>query len=597
MVDIRALLSQSENLYLECKLAGGGIPSGLWETYASFANTAGGVILLGVEEKTGRFIAKGVSDPDGMIKDIRNTLNNSQKISANILFDRHIYAADYEGARIVVMEVPRANRQDKPVFVGTDMFRGTFRRNGEGDYHCRPEEIKAMLRDQSDIGPDNTLLENLALDALNEDSVRRYRLMFQNSKPNHVWNRLTDTEFLVKIGAARKGQDRQLHPNLAGLLLFGEFVSITDELPFYFLDYREHLSDSTRWSDRVCSGDGIWSGNVFDFYFKIIERLTADVKVPFALRGGLIRVDETSVHIALREALANALIHADYYGKQGIVIDKEFRKITISNPGTFRVGIEEAIAGGISDARNGRIFNMFALINVGERSGTGLCDLFNVWKEYGFKPPLIKESVDPDRITLTLQIEIPDIYDDPSWDSKDTLNSYLRENAGNLYWNEGNPKGNAGNLDENDGNFKVGDGNPDENEGNLGGNDGDFEVGDGNPEENKGNLGENADNFEVGDGNPSKNEGSLDGNDGDFEVCDGNPSENEGDFEVGDGNLSDNEKCVFDAIVKDVTLSAVKIGEQVGISRSTVERVIRSLKSKGYIEREGSTRGKWIIPK
>ena len=101
----------------------------------------------------------------------------------------------------------------------------------------------------------------------------------------------------------------------------------------------------------------------------------------------------------------NALIHADYYGRRGIVIDKEFRKVTISNPGTFRIDINEAIAGGISDARNSKIFNMFSLVNVGERSGIGLCDVYSAWKSYGYKQPEFKESVDPDRITLTLQIE------------------------------------------------------------------------------------------------------------------------------------------------------------------------------------------------
>ena len=88
------------------------------------------------------------------------------------------------------------------------------------------------------------------------------------------------------------------------------------------------------------------------------------------------------------------------------MIDKEFRKISISNPGTFRISVDEAIAGGISDARNGRIFNMFSLINVGERSGTGLCDVYNIWEESGFRRPELVETVDPDRITLTLEIKL-----------------------------------------------------------------------------------------------------------------------------------------------------------------------------------------------
>ena len=293
----------------------------------------------------------------------------------------------------------------------------------------------------------------------------------------------------MKIGAAKKSQfDGRIHLTLAGLVFFGDFNTITDELPNYFLDYRERLSGETRWSDRVCSGDGDWSGNIFDFYYKVIDRLTADVKRPFKLDKDLSRIDDTPIHASLRECLANALIHADYYGCRSIVIDKEFRKVTISNPGTFRISIDEAIAGGISDARNGKIFNMFALINVGERSGSGLCDVYNVWEENRFKRPEIVESISPDRVTLTLQIEID------------------------------------GNLDDNDGNFDGNDGNP-------------------------------------------------------------------------DGNLTPNEQIVLTEIVKDASLSAAKIGIKIGISKPSVERIIRSLKQKGYLRREGSTRGRWIILK
>ena len=189
------------------------------------------------------------------------------------------------------------------------------------------------------------------------------------------------------------------------MIFFGDFINIMNELPDFFLDYREKLAIDTRWSDRVCSGDGDWSGNVYDFYFRIVDRLTADVKKPFVINKNLLRDDDTDIHKSLREALANALIHADYYGRQGIVIEKDFRKMKFSNPGIFRISLDDAIAGGTSDARNSRIFNMFALIKVGERSGMGLCDIYNYWKEYGYEKPVIKETINPDRITLTLNIE------------------------------------------------------------------------------------------------------------------------------------------------------------------------------------------------
>ena len=408
MIDIAAILSGKEKVTVEAKLAAGGLPNNIWGTYSSFANTFGGVILLGVEEnkETHELIPRGVNDPHQIIANIWNTLNNPQKISNNILLENHVYAIKYNGLDIVVIEVPRADRRDKPVYTGNDMFKGSFKRNNEGDYHCKKEEVLAMVRDQSADGVDGKVIETLSISDLNAESIQRYRIVFGNKKPTHVWTKLSDAEFLVRIGAANKGEDHKVHPTLAGLLFFGDFMTIMNEVPDFFLDYRERLSTETRWSDRVCSGDGNWSGNVFDFYFKVIDRMTSDVKRPFKLDSKLMRVDDTPIHASLREALANALIHADYYGRCGIVVDKEFRKITISNPGTFRISIDAAIAGGISDARNSRIFNMFSLIDVGERAGSGLCDLYNNWKEFGYRTPVLREEVDPDRISLTLEIEI-----------------------------------------------------------------------------------------------------------------------------------------------------------------------------------------------
>ena len=408
MVDLDKVFSGFENVNLEVKAAQGGIPSSIFETYSSFANTFGGTIILGIGEdiKTKKFVPIGIKEPQKMISDIWNILNNHQTVSSNILLDEQVYPLEYNNLSFVVIEVPRANRHDKPIFVGSDMFKGSFKRNYEGDYRCSKEEVLEMLRDKSDTSCDSLVLDKVNVDVLNADSIKNYRLRFKNIREEHVWNKLSTEQFLIKIGACRVSEvDGKIHPTLGGLIFFGDFVEIMNELPNFFLDYRERQSFDTRWSDRVCSGDGDWSGNVFDFYFRIIDRLTADVKRPFKLDNNLMRIDDTPVHKALRECLANALIHADYYGRRGVVIDKEFRKISFSNPGTFRVDINEAIAGGISDARNARIFNMFSLINVGERSGIGLCDVYSTWKTNGYRRPIIEEKVDPDRVILTLYIE------------------------------------------------------------------------------------------------------------------------------------------------------------------------------------------------
>ena len=51
------------------------------------------------------------------------------------------------------------------------------------------------------------------------------------------------------------------------------------------------------------------------------------------------------------------ILDADYHGRQGIVIEKRFRRLMFRNPGCLRMSKEAAIGGGRSDARNSRIFN------------------------------------------------------------------------------------------------------------------------------------------------------------------------------------------------------------------------------------------------
>ena len=400
--ELTQLLASGENATVECKLAEGGLPRSLWESYSAFANTDGGTIVLGVSDK--RREVRGVADADKLIRDFWNTVNNPEKVSINILFNRHVYAMECQGKTLLVIEVPRAERTERPVTVGQNVFHGTYRRNGEGDYRCSKESVTAMIRDSGEVTADNALYPELTLADLNADTISRYRGRFANLKKDHIWNRLPDDEFLLKIGAARRGGDHQLHPNLAGLVCFGDFVTIINFLPHFFLDYRERLSGETRWSDRVCSQDATWSGNVYDFFFRIHDRLTADVKVPFALRDGVTRIDDTPMHQSLRELLANALIHADYHGRCGIVIEKEFRALSFANPGLFRINRKTAIAGGVSDARNEHIFNLFALVDIGERSGSGLCNCFGICERLGLPAPQVREDYDLERIVTVVTL-------------------------------------------------------------------------------------------------------------------------------------------------------------------------------------------------
>lgn len=120
MIDIASVIDKKERVNIEVKSAQGGIPKSVWETYSSFANTSGGVIILGIAEnaETKELVPQGVNNARQLISDIWSTLNNNTKVNINILLDRHVYSLEYNGDEYVVIEVPRADRREKPVYVG-----------------------------------------------------------------------------------------------------------------------------------------------------------------------------------------------------------------------------------------------------------------------------------------------------------------------------------------------------------------------------------------------------------------------------------------------------------------------------------------------
>ena len=396
-------LQLDENHERECKLAQGGLPESIWETYSAFANTEGGSILLGIKEHRDSFTIQGLSEKQ-IIKYQKNfwsVLNDRNKISRNILLNHHVKVVEYDGKKLLEIQIPAADRHDKPVYVGTDPMKGTYRRDYEGDFLCTEASVRAMFADQRDKSIDSEVLEDMELDALNMETVKGYRVLFEQLHEGHPWNKLMKDEFLIKLKAAAKNKKGEVSPTVAGILMFGDADRITDVFPDYFLDYREECDEKgVRWLYRTHSNEGDWSGNLFDFFYKVTTRIDDDVAVPFVNRREGIRVDRD----ALNEAVANALVHSNYYGRRGIVIIKHGKEITISNPGTIRITKEEFYAGGNSDPRNPNLLKMFGFVNVGERAGSGVDKIMTAWEEQHWEKPEYDISLRTERVTLKLQV-------------------------------------------------------------------------------------------------------------------------------------------------------------------------------------------------
>jgi len=407
--DIAAL---SESVELECKLAAGQdgkgkLPADLWTTYSAFANTHGGVILLGVREKPiGRFHLEGVSNPQRLITDLFNTLNNPSKVNCNLLSDRNVQQIELDGKILLLIRVPAAGRKQKPVYLNGNPLNGnTYRRLHQGDRKCDNATVQRMLAEQVQDSLDTRILHGFALDDLDKDTLHAYRNMLASHKPDHPWNTPDDAEFLRLIGGLRKDRETgEQGLSLAALLMFGHGTAITEAAPYYFLDYQElpeQRDTDTRWLDRVVP-DGAWSGNLFDFYRRVSRKLMADLKVPFVLKNG-IRQDDTPQHKGLREALVNTLVHADYLDRASIRIQKWPSGFEFRNPGVLRVPAELALQGGESDCRNRTLQQMFLMLGLGERAGSGLPKIRDAWENVGFKISLT-DTFEPYDQTL-LRIE------------------------------------------------------------------------------------------------------------------------------------------------------------------------------------------------
>ncbi len=399
-----ALQSSTEGTDTEFKSARGGMPGSFWETYSAMANTQGGTVVFGVAEKSIGLVWEGVPDAVQLRTVLWGQLNDRHKVSINLLRDDDVSTVEDDGRQFVVINVPRASRFQRPVFVGLNPMTGTYRRAEDGDYRCSDDEVRRMLADQSDTPADSQILEHFGQTDFDPETVKQYRNRFASRAPDHPWLLLDDGPLLTKLSALRRDRATGMEgASVAGLLMFGRFEALRDALPGFHVDYRERLSDdpAVRWTDRVVP-DGTWESNLFQFYGRVMQRLSGDLKMPFQLDPELYRKDDSAVHEALREAVVNALVHADHRGKGGVVIERYPDRIELSNPGSLLVSRMQLLQGGVSECRNKSLQLIFQLMGGGDKAGSGMDKIRAGWRAQHWRSPRLEETLQPDRVKLVL---------------------------------------------------------------------------------------------------------------------------------------------------------------------------------------------------
>jgi ATP-dependent DNA helicase RecG len=405
--------SGSEGLELEFKAARDAIPKSIWPTISAFANTRGGWLILGVREIPESIAFEGISDPNKMIQDLTNQLRNPQKLSWPVCGIDDVSIETLAGAPLLVIRVPAAPLRARPVFIEGNPYSGTYVRRSSGDFKCTKAEVDRMMREASDITADSAVVAYHVWDAIDRDTLARYRRLCAVANPRAPRNAYDDDRFLRSIGAiGRDTTSGQEGLTVAGLLLLGLPEVVCGWRSRHLIDYRMVDADadaSVRWLDREA-----WEGNLLEGYYAIYPRLTSSLPVPFRLEGEG-RVDESRLHVVLREALVNLLVHADYSEPSASLIKRSPVGYTFRNPGSSRVAEHDLLSGDRSDPRNPVLVRMFRYAGLAEEAGTGIPSIFRAWRELGFQPPQI--DVGTERYEFTIALRPVHLFsdDDVAW--------------------------------------------------------------------------------------------------------------------------------------------------------------------------------------
>lgn len=409
--DIYKLIHRGESASVEIKKCSDSVPRSVWETYSAFANTRGGIILLGVTEHKGRpigsrFEITGVSDPDKIETDFFNILNNRQKVSRNILFDSDFRPVEVDGKTVIYISVPEADYHKKPIYINDNIVDGSYRRSHEGDRRLDKEDLAMMLRDSTD-DMDSQILEHYGLEDIDEETLRGYRQVFDTANPGHAYKNLDNKEFLYRMGGYDYDRHREIEGlTIAGLMMFGKGTPIEKRFPLFRMDYLDLIGvmpgGDLKWNDRL-TYDGRWENNLYNFVTLTMRKLLFTLPSEGRIVGEA-RRDGGPLYDGVREAIINSVTYSDFQTEGVLRIDRRDNEIILRNPGLLRISADRIYNGDFTHARNRNIQKMFRMIGYGDNIGSGFQKILAAWNTLGFIRPDLRELEDVREVWLSLPL-------------------------------------------------------------------------------------------------------------------------------------------------------------------------------------------------
>ncbi|GHT47948.1 hypothetical protein AGMMS49965_26170 [Bacteroidia bacterium] len=377
----------------EVKAASVELPKDVWETVSAFSNSSGGWLVLGVAQHGKMFEVTGVNNPEKIEQDFMTTLRSKNKFNVVIKPDCKKY--DIDGKTVLGFYIPSA--EVKPIYFNS--LQNTFIRAASGDQRATEYEINALYRDQSFGMMSSKLVEGTSVDSFNKASYTNFRDYLRRMLPELTYNALDDNTFNHKLQLVKN--DKLTY---GGLLFLGDNDEIQDRFPDFRIDYLEipglsYADAEPRYTYRVQEQENLW-----EYYFVLVQRLRIYADNPLYIGDlGIGREDNKQLD-ALREALINLLIHADYFSPMKPRIRVFTNRIEFENPGTLPRPIVELMKEDVSVPRNPVLAKLFRTAKLCENAGYGF-DKMLVWKQETQQEVLFETTIDKTKITFMLKDE------------------------------------------------------------------------------------------------------------------------------------------------------------------------------------------------
>ena len=353
-------------------------PQGFIRTVTAFANTAGGIVIIGVEDNTHYVI--GIQEPLDVEERIANII--SDNISPLIIPEIEIIP--WREAYVIAVHIyPSSNR---PHFIKSmGAKEGVYIRVGSTNRKADQSTIGELERITLNQSFDELPIPELSSEEIDFRATSEVFAPFYELKPKD----------LETLGLVTKYQGR-LVPTNAGVLLFGK-------------EREKIFPDAWIQTGRF---QGIDKTNIIDsMTIHKYPVLAIEDAMAFIEKHAMRAIDIKQIRhqvrwsvpvIAIREALINSVVHADYSQHGAPIRIAIFDdRIEIENPGLLRFGLTtEDIKQGLSKLRNrtiGKLFNKLGLI---EQWGSGIQRILSSCKEAGFAEPKFEEIGTHFRVTL-----------------------------------------------------------------------------------------------------------------------------------------------------------------------------------------------------